>query len=189
MFINPFLWLATISYFALNSLVGPAIEALYPAPIFYMAVFSLVFGNFLFVYYYMIGCAKRGHWSLMRYVFLVPFYWLMMSLAGVVALKQLILKPHFWEKTIHGYHLPYQSQAAPVKFPAQPPVFAPNNVPIYATDTYMSSGVNPYNAYFARIITDERRKQITRNREYLRQEQSGENPDLAGFVNAKSVLN
>src|SRR3989344_933698 len=189
MFINPFLWLATISYFAINSLVGPAIEALYPAPIFYMAVFSLVFGNFLFVYYYMIGCAKRGHWALMRYVFLVPFYWLMMSVAGVVALKQLVLKPHYWEKTVHGYHLPYQTQAAPVKFSAQPPIFAPNNVPIYATDTYMSSGVNPYNAYFARIITDERRKQITRNREYLRPDQSDENLNPAELVNAKSVLN
>jgi len=178
MFINPFLWLATISYFAINSLVGPAIEALYPAPIFYMAVFSLVFGNFLFVYYYMIGCAKRGHWSLMRYVFLVPFYWLMMSVAGVVALKQLILKPHFWEKTIHGYYPPFKTSAAHTKLPAQPPIFTPNNLPISPSNGHIPTELNPYNAYFARIITDERQKQIIQNREYLRQEQSGENSKL-----------
>jgi len=71
MLINPFLWLATISYFVLYSLVGPAIESLYPAPVFYIAVTSLVFGNFMYLYNYMIGCAKREHWSVIKFVFLV----------------------------------------------------------------------------------------------------------------------
>ncbi|HYK08617.1 MAG TPA: glycosyltransferase, partial [Candidatus Eisenbacteria bacterium] len=53
--INPFLWLATISYFVLYRFVGPTIETLYPSYVFYMALISLVFGNFMFVYYYMIG--------------------------------------------------------------------------------------------------------------------------------------
>jgi len=105
MFINPFLWVATISYFVLNSLVGPTIESLYPTPVFYMAVISLVFGNFLYLYYYMIGCAKRGYWSQIKYVFLIPFYWLMVSFAATIALYQLITKPHYWEKTVHGFHL------------------------------------------------------------------------------------
>ncbi len=104
-FINPILWLLTIAYFVLNAAVGTTIEALFPSFIFYMAVSSLVFGNFLFVYYYMIGCAKREQWGLMRYVFLVPFYWLLVSVAGVKALYQLIFKPHFWEKTVHGLNL------------------------------------------------------------------------------------
>lgn len=104
-FINPFLWAATISYFALNHLVGPTIESLYPAPIFYMAVASLVFGNFMFMYYYMIGCAKRQHWQVIKYVFLIPAYWLFISFAAVVAAYQLIVKPHYWEKTVHGFHL------------------------------------------------------------------------------------
>lgn len=104
MFINPFLWVATISYFALNHIVGPTIESLYPAPIFYMAIISLIFGNFMFMYYYMIGCAKREHWSLIKYVFLIPFYWLAISFAAAVAAYQLITKPHYWEKTVHGFH-------------------------------------------------------------------------------------
>ena len=52
--INPILWIVTISYFALYSIVGAAIESVYPTLVFYMAVTSLVFGNFLCMYYYMI---------------------------------------------------------------------------------------------------------------------------------------
>ena len=103
--INPLLWIATVSYFALYAYVGPTIETLYPREVFYMAAFSLVFGNFLFLYYYMIGCVKREQYSLIKYIFLVPVYWLMISIACVMALYQLIFKPHYWEKTIHGFHL------------------------------------------------------------------------------------
>ncbi|MBI2621968.1 MAG: glycosyltransferase, partial [Candidatus Levybacteria bacterium] len=103
--INPFLWLATFSYFALFAYVGPAIEAVYPTVVFYMAVFSLLFGNFLFLYYYMIAVAKKGQWNLVKFVIFVPLYWAMLSLGAFIALYQLILKPHYWEKTVHGFHL------------------------------------------------------------------------------------
>lgn len=103
--INPILWLATIAYFVLYAYVGPQIEALYPSVVFYMAVISLVFGNFLFLYYYMIGAAKKGQWTLMKFVFLIPIYWIMISIAAFIALYQLIFKPHYWEKTVHGFHL------------------------------------------------------------------------------------
>ena len=76
LFINPFMWLLTLSYFVLYSFVGPTIEKLYPSIIFYMAASSLVFGNFMFLYYYMIGVAKRSNWSLMKFVGLVwPPLW------------------------------------------------------------------------------------------------------------------
>ena len=103
--INPFLWLATISYFTLYGLVGPAIESLYPSIVFYMAATSLVFGNFLFMYYYMIGAMKRNQYSLIKYTFLIPIYWIAISMAGFIALYQLFFKPHYWEKTVHGLHL------------------------------------------------------------------------------------
>lgn len=114
--VNPLLWLMTFSYFALHSLVGPAIESLYPPLIFYIASFSLVFGNFLYIYYYMIGCAKHGHYGTIKYVFLIPFYWLLMSIASIKAFHQLIVIPHFWEKTKHGLHL----KPAPSSAPAAP---------------------------------------------------------------------
>lgn len=105
LFINPIMWLLTISYFALYAYVGPTIQQLYPPVIFYLAVTSLVFGNFMFIYYYMIGVAKREHWTVMKFVLLVPFYWLMTSIAACIGLYQLIVKPHYWEKTVHGLHL------------------------------------------------------------------------------------
>lgn len=130
MLINPLLWLATISYFTLYSIVGPAIDTLFPPVIFYMAVFSLIFGNFLFLYYYMIGCAKRGHWELVKYVYFIPLYWLMVSVAAVKAIIQLIFRPHYWEKTIHGFHLKPEvvaavAQEVPVKKFYKLPKFTP----------------------------------------------------------------
>ncbi len=105
LFINPLMWITTLSYFLLRATIGPTIEQFFPGPIFYMGVFSLVVGNFLYLYYYMIGCAKRKQFSLVKYVFLVPVYWLAMSIAAWKGLIQLIGNPHYWPKTKHGLHI------------------------------------------------------------------------------------
>ena len=105
MVINPFLWASTIGYFAFYQQVGPTIEALYPPVVFYLAGFSFIFGNFLYLYYYMIGAAKRGTWNLIKFVYLVPVYWLLISIAAFKAVFQLFVRPHYWEKTHHGLHL------------------------------------------------------------------------------------
>ena len=111
MFVNPVMWIVTILYFSYRAVMGPLVEPLFPGPVLYIAVFSLVFGNFLYIYYYMIGCAKREQWDLIKYVFLIPIYWLMMSVASWKALWQLIFKPHYWEKTVHGFHLTKKSNS------------------------------------------------------------------------------
>lgn len=105
MLINPFMWAVTISYFVFRAASGPTIESFYPAGVLYMGVFCLIFGNFLYLYYYMIGCAKREHYDIIKYVFLVPFYWLAMSLAAYRAIFMIIKDPHYWGKTKHGLHL------------------------------------------------------------------------------------
>ena len=105
MFINPTMWIITISYFAFRPIIGIFIESFFPGPVLYMAVFSLVFGNFLYMYYYMIGCAKREYDDIIKYVFLVPFYWLAMSMAAAKAVYKIIRDPHYWAKTNHGLHL------------------------------------------------------------------------------------
>jgi len=33
---------------------------------------------------------------------LSPLYWVLISLAAWKAVWQLIVKPHYWEKTVHG---------------------------------------------------------------------------------------
>lgn len=133
--VNPLMWLVTLSYFVFYTHTSSIIELVFYPPVSYLAVFSMVFGNFLFLYYYMVACAKRNQWSLVKYVFLIPFYWAMMSFAGVIALYQLFFKPHYWEKTVHGLHLKNQvakasivaSTARPVvtERPVPAPVFTP----------------------------------------------------------------
>jgi cellulose synthase/poly-beta-1,6-N-acetylglucosamine synthase-like glycosyltransferase len=105
MFINPLMWFITIIYFVFRGQASGFIESLFPTSILYIGVVSLVFGNFLYLYYYMIGCAKRGHNHLIKYIFFVPFYWLAMSIASWRALYEVIVKPHYWAKTVHGLHL------------------------------------------------------------------------------------
>ena len=105
LFINPLMWATTILYFSLRAYFGPIIEQFFPSFIFYIAVMSLVIGNFIYMYMYMIGCAKRNQFDLMKYVYFVPFYWLAMSVAAWMALIQLLIKPHYWPKTVHGLHL------------------------------------------------------------------------------------
>ncbi len=105
MFINPFMWLLTASYFLFRETAGPFIETLFPTTVLYLGVFSLVFGNFLYMYYYMIGCMKRGYTGLVKYAFVIPFYWLGMSAAAWRALYEVVVNPHYWSKTVHGLHL------------------------------------------------------------------------------------
>lgn len=108
MYINPLMWAITVTYFVFREGTGDFIESLYLWPIFYMGVFSFVFGNFVYFYNYMIGCAKRGRYELVKYSFFIPFYWLMMSVAAWVALYRLIKNPYHWSKTVHGLHLKKQ---------------------------------------------------------------------------------
>lgn len=105
LFINPILWAITIVYFAFRPMAGNLIESFFPMPIFYIGILSLVFGNFLYLYYYMIATIKRKHFSVTKYALLVPFYWLCMSIAAWDALYKMIVSPHYWAKTIHGLHL------------------------------------------------------------------------------------
>lgn len=103
--INPILWIVTILYFVLYSFIGSLIDSFYPQIVLYIAMTSLIFGNALYLFCYLIACVKTEHWSLIKYMYLIPFYWILISIAGFIALYQLIFKPFYWEKTIHGLHL------------------------------------------------------------------------------------
>jgi glycosyltransferase XagB len=111
-FINPLLWVVTISYFVLRNYVGGPIEAVYPPPVFYIAVVTLLLGNLLFVYTFLLGNAYRNNNDLIKYGLLAPFYWLLMSIAACKGLWQLIRSPHYWEKTQHGLHLNTEADSA-----------------------------------------------------------------------------
>jgi cellulose synthase/poly-beta-1,6-N-acetylglucosamine synthase-like glycosyltransferase len=119
MFVNPIMWLTTIVYFLFRAQTSTFIESLFPGPVLYIGVFSLLVGNFMYLYYYMVACAKRGQYDLIKYAFLVPFYWLLMSAAAWRAFYEIIVKPHYWAKTVHGLHLGHGLSAAAPLQPAQ----------------------------------------------------------------------
>ncbi len=101
-FINPILWVLLAVYIAFRTHVAPFYNALYASPIYYLALACLVFGNFFYVYVYLIACARTQQYRLLLAIPLIMIYWLLMSVAAVKAFGQLITKPHYWEKTQHG---------------------------------------------------------------------------------------
>jgi hypothetical protein len=62
--------------------------------------------NIIGMYQVIRDCALKGRqpfsYGLIKYALLTPLYWVLMSLAAYKALFQLIRKPFYWEKTIHG---------------------------------------------------------------------------------------
>ncbi len=105
LFLNPLLWLLFILYFVLQPGASHVYHMLFPKPLLYTGTLSLIFGNFFYMYVYLLACVRRKQYRLIKWTLFIPFYWMMMSAAACMALYQLIWKPHYWEKTEHGLHL------------------------------------------------------------------------------------
>jgi len=97
--LNPFFWLLTVLWFLTHSAF---VQTLFPAWIYYPALISIVFGNFLAVYRTMIAVRLANYPELVVSALLTPLYWVLMSIAAFRAFAQLIVAPSFWEKTVHG---------------------------------------------------------------------------------------
>ncbi|RYM06520.1 glycosyltransferase [Sporolactobacillus sp. THM7-7] len=109
--LNPIFWSLLVLWYATH--VG-WIHDFFPGAIYYLAAAQLLIGNFLFVFTNMAGTywvvhdlhRKKETWlsyGLVKYALFTPIYWVMMSIASVKALWQLIRKPFYWEKTVHGF--------------------------------------------------------------------------------------
>ena len=97
--LNPVYWLLTVLWVLTGAEI---ISAMFPTPIYVAGVFCLLVGNFVFVYLNVAGCMNRGYYDLVKHAVITPLYWLMMSWAAYKAVGQLIVNPHYWEKTKHG---------------------------------------------------------------------------------------
>jgi hypothetical protein len=111
--INPIMWALLIIYIFLRPFVEDTYHILFPGSILYMAVLCLIFGNLLYIYVHFTGSLKRGDYYLIKWTLAMPLYWAMGSIAAYKALYQLITKPHYWEKTSHGLHLPNTQEKKP----------------------------------------------------------------------------
>jgi len=97
--LNPLFWLLGVAYYTTRS---TAIEALFPTPIYYLGLLCLIVGNFIFLYMNMFTAVRWGHDDLTKWALLMPLYWIIFSIAGYMALYELITRPHHWQKTTHG---------------------------------------------------------------------------------------
>lgn len=98
--INPLIWIFFIVWITgVGELYLPEI----PDYIQMMGGVNLIIGNFIAIYFNMLGVFKRKQFTLLPMAFMNPFYWLFFhSVAAYKALWQLFSKPFYWEKTTHG---------------------------------------------------------------------------------------
>ncbi len=97
--LNPIYWSLVIIWFATR--LG-LLQASMPSALYYVASINLLVWNFLFVYANSIGVGRRRATHLVRFALLSPLYWVLISIAAWKGAIQLITKPFYWEKTIHG---------------------------------------------------------------------------------------
>jgi len=107
--LNPIFWLMTGLWF-----VGHAtfIQRIFPGPIYYLGLACWAFGNFLLGYLTLLTCRAAGRREFLWAALAVPLYWVMMSVAAAKAVWQLVGRPAFWEKTVHGLHREPEESAA-----------------------------------------------------------------------------
>jgi LPXTG-site transpeptidase (sortase) family protein len=97
--LNPLFWFMALAWFVAHAGV---IQEIFPAPLYHMALFAWVIGNFTILYVTILAARRSGRPSLVWAACLVPVYWVMMSMAAIKAFWQMIAAPSFWEKTTHG---------------------------------------------------------------------------------------
>jgi glycosyltransferase XagB len=89
--------------FGITLALNPAtVSHFLPGWVLWVSLANLLVGNGMMVYVSMMGVFRRHSDRLVLWALLNPFYWLLHCLAAYKALGQLILRPHYWEKTDHG---------------------------------------------------------------------------------------
>lgn len=112
--LNPLMWTLTVLYLAeKGTQVGNLVETLFPAPLYYPALLSLVVVNFILFYCNAYVCVRHNYIDLTRYTLLTPLYWILMSAGAWVGLVSLIRNPSYWAKTEHGIGLSATNRPAP----------------------------------------------------------------------------
>ncbi|SFZ81467.1 Glycosyltransferase, catalytic subunit of cellulose synthase and poly-beta-1,6-N-acetylglucosamine synthase [Devosia enhydra] len=99
MLLAPILWIITLLVWLTTTF---EFGWLFPEPFGTMALFNLIIGNLFLVYFGVVAALKRKYYDLVPVGILLPVYWVLHSIAAYKAFWQLIVNPHYWEKTEHG---------------------------------------------------------------------------------------
>jgi len=100
--INPFYIALTVAWYVSHA---HGIQLLFPSWVMYLATLSLFIGNAAFTLAVVSGCFIRRNYADVKWALLAPVYWLLMSVAAWKGVLQLLYRPYYWEKTIHGFTL------------------------------------------------------------------------------------
>ncbi|MHA6629346.1 glycosyltransferase family 2 protein [Pseudonocardia sichuanensis] len=100
--VNPVFWALTLVWLISHP---PLVQQLFVAPVYYVGMLCLVFGNASLVYLNLLAARDGDRPDLLAAALTAPFYWAMMSVAAAKATVQLVFQPSFWEKTTHGLDL------------------------------------------------------------------------------------
>lgn len=95
----PLMWLLFIVWMITGT---QDLDFLFPPLTSYISMFNLLLGNGIAIYTNMLAVFKRKYYDLTLWALCNPIYWAYQYIAAYKALKQLLTKPFFWEKTIHG---------------------------------------------------------------------------------------
>src|SRR6266487_309514 len=114
LFLNPLMWILLGLYIVFGQAIVDIYHVLFPGPILYLGAICLLFGNFFYIYLNLVSCMKRKQYHLLPWILFIPGYWLLMSIAAMLALFELMVKPHYWQKTVHGLHLKGKQASAAI---------------------------------------------------------------------------
>ena len=83
---------------------GPLEDPLFSnlSQIFFIASVTLLLGNLAFIVIAGLCGRRPGQRGVWAAALLLPGYWVLISIAAWKGLWQAMIKPHYWEKTIHG---------------------------------------------------------------------------------------
>ena len=114
--LNPVYWVLTTLWLLTHAGV---IRELFPSFVYYAAALGLYVGNFVFTYVNVVGTIRRGYHDLVKWALLSPIYWGLMSIGAWKGFLQLIYRPFYWEKTVHGLDHGEPGTVEPVPAPAR----------------------------------------------------------------------
>ncbi|MBA3710808.1 MAG: glycosyltransferase, partial [Planctomycetes bacterium] len=70
--------------------------------VFFAAAICLLIGNLLFILIAALAGRRPGQRGMWWAALTSPVYWVLISIGAWKGVWQLLVKPHFWEKTVHG---------------------------------------------------------------------------------------
>lgn len=111
---NLLFWMITIAWV----LGQPAVIAeAFPPYVYYFALINIVIGNTLALYSNLIGARASKEYGLLVPCLLNFLYWALMAVAALKGIWQLVARPSYWEKTVHGLHSESTAALADVSMP------------------------------------------------------------------------